>query len=101
VYTYRRVVTGSIAEGKGRAIAAERRKTTEKKVRDGKIKSYLDFRTADTATGRLAATASTAGVVPPSYHSRLLYMRQIRVFLCIGAHIAFIVRVSRDKCVRR
>lgn len=93
VYARSRVVTGSIAAGKGRAIVAARRKTREKKVSEGKIKSYLDFRTSD--TGRLAATASTAGVVLP-YHSRLLHITpDLRV--PIGTHYTVIVRVARDK----
>lgn len=85
-------MTGSIAAGKGRAIVAARRKTREKKVNDGKIKSYLDFWTSD--TGRLAATASTAGVVLP-YHSRLLHTPDSCV--PIGTHYAVIVRVAQDK----
>jgi len=76
---------------------AARRKTREKKVSDGKIKSYLDFRTSDTA-GRLVATVSTAGVVLP-YHSRLLHTPDSRV--PIGTHYAVIVRVARDKNIRR
>jgi hypothetical protein len=76
-YIYHRVVTGSIAAGKGRAIAAARRKTTEKKVRDGKIKKLSWF--------------------SDRHHRSSDYNRQPRAWCPRITHDLQFVRVARDK----